>query len=769
MPQDTIPSVSAPGLSWLAAWLLLAVPLVHAQPFNGDVSFAGAASCGACHEREYRLWRNSHHDLAMQEAGPDAVLGDFDDATFSHFGVDSLFYRSDERFMVRTDGPEGTLRDYPVAYTFGIYPLQQYLIELEGGRLQALDIAWDSRELESGGQRWIHLHPREAIRAGDPLHWAGPNLNWNYMCADCHSTSLRKNYDAGSHSYNTTWAEIDVACEACHGPGSEHVDWARNGAAGTDSGNMGLQRVFGARAERIWPAGEPTATLRQSGAPWRTAEIQVCARCHSRRGQLTDDVTAADEYLDGFRPSLLSPGNYHADGSVAEEVYVWGSFLQSRMYQAGVRCSDCHEPHSGLLRIPGDGVCGQCHAPASFASREHHFHEPGTPGSDCRDCHMPPTTYMVVDERHEHGFRVPDPALSAELGTPNACQRCHQDRDGQWAADRLREWYGDAAAMKAGYGRALHAAREDLPGAGDLLQAVLADSGQPAIVRATALSHLGPYMDRGAFDMLRLALADEHPLLRMGALAGLADTHPRLRLAALPLLGDERRAVRIEAARLLAALPRDGLPEPVQLMLNEGIAEYIAVQEFNGERPEAQLSLGGLYRDLGRADEAEAAYRRALTLQPLFVPAYVNLAQLLSDSGREAQAAGWLERGLTRVPDSADLHHALGLSEIRRGQPGEAMEHLAQAAELNPGSARYGYVYGVALESVGQAEQALTVLRENADRHPGHAETLHALVTYNRRLGRSDEARSYARRLQELLPEDPGVARLLEELDEAGS
>jgi len=191
-------------------------------------TFVGGKVCAGCHQKEYKLWQGSHHDLAMQVANDNTVLGDFSDANFTYFGVTSTFYKRDGKFKVRTDGPEGKLKDYEIKYAFGVYPLQQYLIEFPGGRLQALSIAWDSRPKGEGGQRWFHLYPKEKITHDDTLHWTGPNQNWNYMCAECHSTNLKKNYDLKSDTYSTTWFEINVSCEACHGPGSRHVAWAEH-------------------------------------------------------------------------------------------------------------------------------------------------------------------------------------------------------------------------------------------------------------------------------------------------------------------------------------------------------------------------------------------------------------------------------------------------------------------------------------------------------------------------------------------------------------
>ncbi len=222
------------GLTFSAIGAFVALNGFAAQPTSGGstsasgetAQFVGSAACAACHQQEHAEWQGSQHAAAMQEANDKTVLGKFDGGTFSHGGVTSTFYKKDDKFWVTTDGPDGKLADFEIRYTFGISPLQQYLIELPKGRLQALGIAWDARPKDEGGQRWFSLFPDRKLASGDPLHWTGIDQNWNYQCAFCHSTNLKKNYDAATGIFQTTWSEISVGCEACHGPASHHMAWA---------------------------------------------------------------------------------------------------------------------------------------------------------------------------------------------------------------------------------------------------------------------------------------------------------------------------------------------------------------------------------------------------------------------------------------------------------------------------------------------------------------------------------------------------------------
>jgi predicted CXXCH cytochrome family protein len=447
--------------------LPVALPARHTPVAPGGGGYVGAQTCAQCHQAEYQHWQGSHHAQAMLPAAEQTVLGDFRDASLTYNGITSTFFRRDGKFMVRTDGPEGSLQDYEIAYTFGVDPLQQYLIGFPDGRYQALGIAWDSRPKEQGGQRWFHLYPDQQLTHKDPLHWTGAQQNWNYMCAECHSTNLRKNYDPRLKRFNTTWSEINVSCKACHGPGADHLVWARKegdwqkldrnkGLAIALDERRGLRFQLRALAMQglnlaaaalnlppsvLWTA-KPASGL-PSTSRIASREQELCARCHSRRGQFWEDYVFGQPLLDTHHLALLTPDLYYPDGQIKDEVFEHGSFLQSRMQAKGVSCSDCHEPHSGRLRAPGGEVCLQCHLAEKYESPRHHFHPAGSPSADCVACHAPTTTYMVVDPHHDHSFRIPRPDLSVKLGVPNACNRCHDDQSAEWTAEQVRNWYGN--------------------------------------------------------------------------------------------------------------------------------------------------------------------------------------------------------------------------------------------------------------------------------------------------------------------------------------
>lgn len=684
--------------------------------------FVGRPTCAGCHAEQDRLWQGSHHDLAMQQANESTVLGNFNDAEFRKDGVVSRFSRRDGRFLARTDGPDGKLADFEVKYTFGFSPLQQYLVEFPGGRLQALSIAWDSRPKSQGGQRWFHLYPNERIDHTDELHWTKLSQNWNYMCAECHSTNLQKNYDPATRSYHTTWSEIDVACEACHGPGSQHVAFAERkpGFGRIDPKTKGLAVLLDERKGIHWPIDAQSGRARRSVPRGTEKEIQTCARCHARRSQLFGDYRYGQPLMDTHLPSLLQEALYHADGQIDGEVYEYGSLLQSRMHHAGVTCSDCHEPHSLKLRMPGNGVCLQCHGAEQFDTEKHHFHRADSTGANCVDCHMPVKNYMIVDPRRDHSFRIPRPDLSARLGTPNACTGCHAGKPARWALDKLRRWYGGDPKGYQDYAETLHAARTGAADTEARLVALLREKDQPAIARATAVAELGGWLSPDSLPALAEALTDADPRMRAAAVEALDPLPPEQRWAlAHDLLRDPVRGVRALTAGALAGIPTERIPSGEQGDFRKAVDDYLATQRLNADEPGAQVNLGNFRAARRDYAQAEAAYREALTLNPEWVPAYVNLTDLYRQIGRDSEGETLLREGLARQPKSAALHHSLGLLQVRRKDLPAALASLKRAAGLAPSDARFAYVYAVALDSTGRSREARTVVEAGLQRAPG--------------------------------------------------
>lgn len=727
----------------------------------GDAAFVGAAACVRCHETEVRAWEGSHHDLAMQEPTEDTVLGDFNDTTFTYHEVTSTFYRNDGKFCVRTDGPDGALHDYPIAYTFGVYPLQQYLIRFPDGRLQALNVCWDTRSVKEGGQRWFHLYPDENVTHDDILHWTGPYQNWNHMCAECHSTDVHKNYDAEKDTFNTTWSEINVACETCHGPASRHVEWADAQAAGSRDpgpGNKGLLVRLREEPRGEWIFDMSTGIAKRDRPRTDYTEIQTCARCHARRGAFSEDYTPGKPLGDTHRLALLETALYECDGQIKDEVYEYGSFLQSKMYAAGVTCTDCHDPHS-LRVVGGNDTCAKCHLSTRYDTTDHHRHKPKTEAAQCVNCHAPTRNYMVVHARHDHSFRVPRPDLTVKTGVRNACNECHTDQTAQWAADAAVKWWGPRRAEMPHYGVALDAARRSLPRAQAGLVKLIDDPSQPAIVRATALDDLTAVAGSPAMPAIGRSLTDPDPQVRAAAARSLRQvpaTSPSALVESLaPLLSDPVRQVRMDAARTLAAFPDAPLSETSRAACTKALEEYRDSEIANADRPEPHINLGVLALDQGDPAAAEREYRAAIRVAPRFGATYVNLADLYRVQGDEQKTEQTLRDGISQAPNDPSLHHALGLALVRQRRVEEALAELRHAAEASPDNSRFAYVYAVALDSAGQRPGAIAALKAALNRHPGDRDVLAALASYAAEAGRLAEAVEYADRLVAAAPGDP--------------
>ena len=444
-----------------------------AGPPDAEARHVGSERCGACHERAYAAWKGSHHALAMQPARDGTVLGDFGGATLEHRGRTWRFFRDGARFLVHAEGPDGEMRDFEVTHTFGVEPLQQYLVPFPGGRLQALSAAWDTR-----ARRWFHVNPGPTAPPGDWLHWTRPGQGWNAMCADCHSTAVRKGYDPQADAYRTTFSEVSVGCEACHGAGSRHVRWAEQPAA--------------ARAP-VENAGLPTRTARL--APPEL--VALCAPCHARRAQFADAGTPGGALLDRYLPTLLSPGVFHADGQILDEDFEWHSFTQSKMHAKGVGCGDCHDVHAGRRLREGNALCTRCHRAETYDAATHHHHpdRDGAPGAGarCVACHMPGRHFMVVHFRRDHSMRIPRPDLTASIGVPNACSAsgCHADRPLSWVRARHDAWYGKDRPPH--FGSVIAAGRAREPSAEAGLARLVEDPAAPMVARATAVELLAAY------------------------------------------------------------------------------------------------------------------------------------------------------------------------------------------------------------------------------------------------------------------------------------
>ena len=699
--------------------------------------------CQSCHGAQVKEWQGSHHQLAMQAANPQTVLADFNNVSFKGEGETTRFFRQNEDFWVNTPGADGKPADFKVAYTFGIAPLQQYLIEVGDGKLQALGVAWDTEK-----NRWFHLYPGQGVNFKNPLHWSKPSQNANFMCVECHTTGYKRNFDPSTNRFNSQWNSLGVGCQTCHGPASNHL------LAVTEKQNVAHSGF--------------DVDLKDKDA---TVEIETCARCHARRAPLGDGFTVGKRLMDDYLPSVLTRELYALDGKIKDEVFEHGSFLQSKMFDKGVRCSNCHNPHSTELKASGNGVCLQCHNTAgkaavpgidgkglhakNYDSPEHHRHTEGQPGSQCVDCHMPGKFYMGNDFRHDHSFSLPNPVRAKALGTPDACLTCHQGKSSDKVTEQFKLWTAHDTPQAPRYDESLWLIRGGQPGAAQALYQQLRRSNLPAIQRATLLAELANYPSESALKLASKDLSDPAPHVRESAVRAVsAFLPPAERMPLLsPLLTDPVRAVRIIAARNLLGAARDGLGA-AQVPWENAIAQYEAVQLSLAERAESNLNLAMLYQASGRNTEVEPMLRAALLRDPDFFPALVTLVQWLEAGGRNAEAATLLDDAIKQHPLVALLQHTQGLALIRAGQMPPALLALQKAVKLEPDNAQYRYVLAVALHQRGQVDEACAQLEALLKRQPAYRDARLSLIQFYLDSGQEPKAQAVLQAWKKINPDD---------------
>ncbi|WP_066014806.1 multiheme c-type cytochrome [Endozoicomonas atrinae] len=715
----SLPNVVKKGGISLLLWVISQV----AYATSGN--YAGSQVCAACHVEAYTGWKQSQHHSALQQARRDNVLGDFNNTTFRYGDVTSRFFFTNDQPIVETDGPEGKKGQYNVAFTIGDYPLQQYLIEYPGGRLQALGIAWDSRPESEGGQRWFHLYPDDDIDYRSPLHWTQPSQNGNRMCIECHTTGYQKGYQAESDWYKSQWQEVGVGCESCHGPASAHVEWAQNPDKAKGNGlSVDISDA------NIWH-WLPGASIAQSVDKKAQKQIEICAQCHSRREAITSGFQVDKPLNESYQPELLRSGLYHSDGQINDEVFVYGSFAQSKMFQAGVTCTNCHDPHTNQLKAPPQQVCAQCHNPQVFDTPKHTFHKAGSAGAECVSCHMPEKTYMVVDPRRDHAFKTPRPDLSKTLGTPNACIQCHDDKSNRWAVSALDQWLGTTWRNKPEFASTFHLARTSNREAGKSLLEIAANDGYAPMIRATAYSEIANYLSRSALPVIQQGLSDSNPIVRSAAVSALTQAPAQLQhQLLLPLMKDSSKAVRLEVARIVAGIPEQWFSAEQKGRRQQLIEEFVAVQQLHADSAAGRINLGQFYLKLGRATEAVKELENAIAVEPLFDQAYIQLASTYHQVNRHQEEQAILQKGLKTIPMSASLNHAMGLYLVRQKQREASIAYLEKAADLMPDNARFIYIYGVALHSTGKVSKAIDILKQGLDRFPENIDIGNALRAY---------------------------------------
>ncbi len=733
-------------------WKPLLFAFLFYPGFNraSEVSYIGTEQCASCHRQAYSDWKLSDHSKSMALASSESVLGNFDNSTVIFHNIKNRFYKEGTKYFVETIGSDGETNQFSISYTFGHYPLQQYLVEFENGHVQALNVAWDSRSKKKGGQRWIHLQPNENITADSPFFWTRHLQNWNSRCAECHSTNLQKNYDVLKNSFDTTWSEINVACESCHGPGAQHQRRAENGNLDQASGLVNLENNLKWEFSDNNPIALPVGNK-------SNAYIDMCGGCHSRRSIIAD-LDSGNNFHNQYRLALLGENLYHPDGQIQDEVFVLGSFLQSKMHASGVTCMNCHQPHSGKLLLQGNSLCAQCHLPGQYDTTKHHFHPVESAGAQCVECHMPENRYMLVDDRRDHRFGIPDPVLSEKLDTPNACNKCHKGTTTSWAISTLQEWRPISRSPDS-WPLVNSSARLGDPTMTRPIISAIADETIPPIVKATLLEHLSIFPSRVGSDAAAKYLLDPDPLIRVAAVRSLVNAPPKIRWQHLsPLIVDPIKSVRIEVAAALSTMPTD-IPLDKIGDFTVLIKEYRASLARSIDMPSTQSTLGNLELNLGNPGAAEKAYQKALAIEPLYIPALLNLADLYRATNREEEAIPLLLKALEFAPDSGATNFSYGLSLVRQEKYQAALPYLRAATEQQDSQPRYAYVYAIALDSVSLTDKAVIFLEKANQKWPNQYDLLLTQILYLEKLNLTEDILLPLSKLSKIAPGSPAVSQ----------
>lgn len=680
-----------------------------------------SANCMGCHESQTQAWEKSDHAMSMALPSTDTVRANFDNQRAIYETQAALFFIQEGQYKATiTDTTNNISETFIIQYTFGHYPLQQYLVATKLGTYQVLPFAWDARPTQEGGQRWYHNYAGEKISTQDRLHWRQPLQNWNGMCADCHSDEVKRNYDPVTNSFNTQLSGINVGCVSCHGVMDNHIDEGK--AHVLESSLLPLKHGLhnpmtysSLNTSGVWTLKDDADTAVYQGPERDNTFMQTCYACHSLRAPLSDGFSAQGAFLDQFSPSLVAPPLYHADGQIKEEVFVYGSFLQSKMYAKGVNCLDCHDPHTMKVKIQGNGLCLQCHKAVEFDTPKHHKHTAFTPGAQCVNCHMTNETYMGVDKRRDHSFKRPAPHLSDTFETPNACTSCHEDKDDSWAAKAIQLWYGKPVAISSTQQNLLRLRHNQVITLAEHL-AIVNDGSIDVISRASALGLMPQTTAVLSARQLAPFVAHDEDLIRLAAarIGALVDVNERVLVLSV-LLDDKFKSVRTAAAQALITLP---IANNNMAIFTKAFNELTTANENSAWRGEGRLNQGNNAMQYGDQISAEMAFKASIEIDPYFPVGYINLSDLYRTKQREDLVAHVLTKGLDAVPESADVVYAYGLHLVRSRNIQDAVTQFKRAMHLNPQKVQLAYTYALALDGNNQTVLAISELKRIIGQYP---------------------------------------------------
>ena len=683
---------------------LLALSLLFVCFAHIDFAYSKQFSdCVSCHTEAVSKWQKSDHAKAMSLADKKNVLGDFKNIKVEHYSQKARFFETDDGFFIEMN-EAGKVNEYKVDFTFGHYPLQQYLVETEPGTYQVFPFVWDSRDKKEGGQRWYPIYENEDIKKNDRLHWKQPLQNWNGMCADCHSSNLKRNYSTKQNRFKTTYDEINVGCKSCHMISSNHDEVKTNKKRQVIS--EGTLKDIG-----MWLREKDQKTASWQGPARNNDFMGSCFACHSLRSPVTDGFRTDVAFLDQFNPTLLSQPLYYADGQIKEEVYVYGSFLQSKMYAAGVNCLDCHDAHSAQVKTQTNSLCLQCHSPQEYQTSSHTGHELTSVGSKCINCHMPETTYMGVDNRRDHSFKVPRPHLSIQFKTPHACQQCHEDKSDKWAIKSIENIHGKAQKLPKGEQLFMRLMAQSYLPLSEHIK-VINDKSLNEIKRASAIMLLPNSTKELPLQFAQTLANSAESLIRL-AFAQIAYILPPSQLSFIlsPLLKDEYRAIRVAAANQLVGYNID------TSSFREAFEELLTVNEINSWRGEGNLNQSLVHARMQKWEDAENALLTGIKIDPYFAPNYINLSNYYKNTGETQKESNILQVGIEANPKASLLRYSFAMFQVRNQKKEEALKSIRSAVNLELYNPQYAYIFILLIDDVQNTQKAISELKRIVSRY----------------------------------------------------
>jgi len=705
--------------------------------------YVGSEACKSCHANEHLEWTGSHHYMAMLPANDTTVEGNFNNVSLTADGVTSRFFKKEGKFIINTQGEDGANHDYEVIYTFGFTPLQQYLVKFPDGKMQVPRVSWDTIQ-----KKWFHQYAGANIPAHDWLHWTGNAQNWNTMCASCHSTNLQKGYDLKSDNYHTTFSEINVSCESCHGPGSRHVEYIQGSSYSSGNKTNGSLLALGKNAGQ-------------------NEVLNTCVLCHSRKTDISGTLILSAELLDNYIPQTPTAEFFFADGQMDAEVYNYTSFLESKMFRRGIKCTDCHNPHSGKLLASGNNLCAKCHAPEKFDVPSHTFHQQGTTASECKSCHMYSKEYMGNDLRHDHSFRVPRPDLSAKYGTPNTCNSCHTNKSAKWAADAIVKNYGPT--------RAYHFSDDLIEGSRlddksfAHLQRLLSDTAVPGIIKATAAEYMGNLVTPESLEALLNNLKSPDAHIRYRSLRSLENFPSSSYIQECSgLLSDPVRAVRIATANLYAGLSQSEIRDIPAGPLSKALAELESYTLYQTDFAAGNSQAGDFYTKRKDYSKAEFFYERALQKDSLMNYARLNLSAVLSSLGKNAAALKVLDEAINIDPNNERAYYNKALLQVEMNDNIGALDNFNTAVNLKSNNPRLFYNYGLLLQKSGNQKKAAAIYKEGLKFDPLNGDLNYALALLYVNAGDNQKAQEPLRKLQQYHSDNPNYSALLSKFRKPG-